>query len=150
MEEMELRSVKYRIGRLDAFKQLHVSRRLAPMFFALGQGAAAAANRPEPSQLAQENDDSVDPTVFGTIVEAFKPVAAALSKMPDDDVEYVIKTCLGVVERQSGAGWAKVLNGQGHLMFNDLEMSDMIQLTRAVIQRNLGNFFPEPPAAGRG
>ena len=113
----------YKTTKLDAFKQFHVSRRLAPALWALA-GAASSD---------KGGDDSA--------LMALEPVARAVSQMSDEDSEYVLKACLSVCNREQNGGWAKVMNGNGQMMFQDIDMPAMMQLTFAVIQDNLGNFM---------
>lgn len=117
----EVGGQQYRIGRLDAKKQFHVARRLAPLLAGLG-GALQGESK--------------------GFAELVAPIAYALSKMSDEDTDYVIDTCLAVIQRQSNNQWASVMVRNGGLMFQDIDMAQMLQLTVAVIQGNLGNFFP--------
>ena len=66
--------------------------------------------------------------------------------MSDADVEYLSTTCLGVCQRQQGAGWAAVQASGGGLMFQDMGMDAIVLLIDAVVQDNLARFFPVPPA----
>lgn len=120
-ELTEIGGQQYRIGRLDAKKQFHVARRLAPLLAGLG-GALQAESK--------------------EFVQLVAPIADALSKMSDEDTDYVIDTCLAVVQRRQNNQWASVVVRNGGLMFQDIDMAQMLQLTVAVIQGNLGNFFP--------
>lgn len=122
--DITINNIKYQIGKLDAFKQLHLARRLAPCLFALGK-------------VSSENLD-----IEGSAALALMgPIAEALSKMDDNDVNYIVTTCLNVCERQQSQGFARVMNGS-NLMFQDIDLSIMMQLAIAVIKENLGNFFP--------
>ena len=75
------------------------------------------------------------------------PIAEALSRMSDDDTDYVIDACLLVVQRKQGETWQSVVARNGSLMFDDIDLPAMLQLTVAVIQQNLGSFFPGGPSA---
>lgn len=117
---VEVGGQKYRIGRIDARKQFHVARRLAPLLAGMsagGQGEGFAA--------------------------FIGPLTDALSGMSDEDVDYVLDVCLGVCQRiQSNGQGALVIARGGSLMFEDMDMGQMIQLAVKVIQQNLGGFFP--------
>lgn len=129
MKEIPIGSDFYRVGTLDAFKQFHVARRLASVFFALG------SVKSKMSALASPDEDS--------LLGAFEPVAQALGGLSNEDSEYVLKTCLTVVQKKQGDAWANVMASNGALMFQDLDMKTMMQLVVAVIQENMGSFFPE-------
>jgi hypothetical protein len=122
---VEINGQSYRIGRLDAKKQFHVARRLAPLLAGLG-----GALKPEAKGFA----------------ELVSPIAEALAKMSDEDTDYVLDTCLMVVQRQQGEGWQNVMVKGGGLMFQDIDLPTMLRLAVAVIQQNLGSFFPGGPS----
>jgi hypothetical protein len=127
-KQVEVFGQTYSIGRMDAMKELHVSRRLAPLM--AGFGASAFS-------LAQSGKDSVDD---GAMLQVFGPVVEALSKMKDDDVEYIIRTCLAVVKRRDGGLWVPIQNGT-QLQYQDITMQCMMRLTVEVVQERLGGFF---------
>jgi hypothetical protein len=108
------------LNRLDAFTQLHVSRKLAPAL-PLMQGMVNPANAEK------------DKTLLTVLM---------LSNVSDDDVEYIIKKCLSVVTReQEGGRQAKIQSSDGSLMFDDIKMEDMLKLTFEIVEENLGDFF---------
>lgn len=128
--ETEINGQQYRTGKLNAIQQFHVARRLAPALWAMGAAAAGA-------ELTDLSD-------AGALMK-LGPVAEALAKMSDADTEYILKTCMSVVARQQGQGWAAVQAQNGSaLMFEDIDLPVMMRLTFVVVQENLGNFFPEP------
>jgi len=143
--QFEINGQQYQSGKLDAFKQFHVARRLAPLISGVSaalkgdaapsaEGAAADSVQPQPEQRKD----------FADFLE---PMADALAHMPDADCDYILFTCLGVVKRQQGDGWAKVLAPGGRtLMFEDIDMGAMINITLKVIQENIGGFFFAPGA----
>ena len=122
---VEINGQSYRIGRLDAKKQFHVARRLAPLLAGLGGALKGEAKG---------------------FAEMVSPIAEALAKMSDEDSDYVIDTCLAVVARQQGSDWAGVMARNGGLMFQDIDLPAMLRLAVAVIQHNLGSFFPGGPS----
>ena len=129
---MEIKGKTYRSGRMDARRQFHVLRRLAPLLSGLTDLAALKA----------------DP------LAAIGPLAETVAAMKDADMDYVLDACLEVTERkQTAGGWAKVMVG-GSLMFEDLDMADMLRLAGAALQENMAGFFdalpqasPRPPSA---
>jgi hypothetical protein len=109
--ELEIKGQNYRFGVLDAFKQFHLARRIAPVMGSLAQA--------------------------GGLKDALQPIAEAVARMPDQDCNFVLQTCLRSVQRQSGPVWANIFVGES-LMF---DLGVMLQLTAKVIQENLGPFF---------
>ena len=130
--ETTINGATYQIRKLTPFQQFHVARRLAPALWALSSVAEGA---------------SAGKVVEG-MLSAFQPVAEILSKMSDQDSEYVLSTCLSAVYRQQGNNWAMVSpTSAGMMMFDDITLPVMIQLTFEVIKENMGNFFVELPGS---
>jgi hypothetical protein len=116
----------YLIGSLDCFQQFHVARRLGPMLLSV---LAAAAQAPD--------DADFESLLSGPLVEH-------LATMNQEDVDFVLCTCLGVVRVQlSDNGTAPLWDKTSkQLRYQDLQMPAMLQLTIAVCKDNLGSFFP--------
>lgn len=122
---VEVGGQQYIVGRIDARKQFHVARRLAPLLAGLGTSAFKS----------------------GATTDGFAkflgPIADALSKMSDEDVDYVLDICLSACQRlQPNGQGAPVMARGGGMMFNDIDMPQMVQLSVKVIQENMSGFFP--------
>lgn len=126
--EFEVAGHRYRAEKLDAFKQLHVSRKIAPIIPKLLPMFLKFADKKE----ALKDD-------LEAMAEAFEPLAEALAEMPDADCEYVFNSCLGVVSRHQQNNWASIWAG-GALMFDDIDLGVMVQITSKVIWDSLGAF----------
>lgn len=124
-DTIEVDGHSYRIGRMGARDQFHVVRRLGPAIMGfLASGAAGSG-----------------------LAGAIGPIVDHLSRMSDEDSDYVLDHCLNVVQRmQPNNEWARVRAPNGALMFNDIELPQLINLTRAVLTENLRGFFPEAAA----
>jgi hypothetical protein len=137
MKETKVAGVEYSIGRLDAFGQANLLRRLSPIIAPL---AVTAKKLP---QLPTGQDGERDVTPFLELLAG--PLAEALSGMEDEQFEKIIFPCLSVVKRKSGAIWAPVkVAGANRLMFEDIDGMSLLQLAFEVIQENLASFFPSP------
>lgn len=119
----------YSVGKLNALTQFHVMRRLAPMM-----GAVSSA-----FQL----DDIKQGLQGGDPLKFLMPIVDQLALMPDEEANYIIFTCLGVVRRQTPTGeyTALLAPGSQSLMFEDVDMSSMIRLVVEVLKWNLSGFF---------
>jgi len=127
--EFEIAGHRYRAEKLDAFKQLHVSRKIAPIVPKL-----------LPMFLKFSTmGDSMKADLAG-MASAFEPLAQALAEMPDADCEYVFNACLGVVARHQQGNWASIWTNGG-LMFDDIDLGVMVQIAAKVIWDSLGNFI---------
>jgi len=123
-----IHNIDYLIGKLSAFEQLHVARRLAPVLAELFTSFKAT---PEGGEAGLD----------ALLELASVPLAKTLAKMTNEDVDYVVNACLSVCQRQQAKGWARVMVN-GVLMFADIELDTLIALTSSVVQENLGRFFP--------
>ncbi|MBN3744614.1 hypothetical protein G3N96_04080 [Burkholderia sp. Se-20373] len=169
--EVQLNGARYAIGKLSAMQQFHVSRRIAPIippmipvlmkFYAELEQADVAreqaranaalaalegASKTEASgtaSLAREADRSRELlSLVDAIAPVLQPFADALAGLKDEDVEYVFGTCLSVVERWQGPGWAKIWSAaQKTSMFDDIGIDVMLPLVVRVVVANLGPFI---------
>ena len=143
MIEFPINGLKFRAGKLDVFKQLHVSRKVAPVlpklmrvFLEFDKAAKTPAAVVDPTGTAPA--DGLD---LAALASAAEPLAKVLAEMPDADVEYVVNTCLSVVAINKANHWADVLAPSGILMFDEIDMPVMLQLVAKVIQDSLGPFL---------
>lgn len=138
MEQIEINGNMYLIGRLNALDQMHVSRKIAPLVPTLMPLIAEVAKGDLENAIKaiEESGDNADLSDLGGLSEALKPMMEALSHMPESDVNYVTHKCLSVVKR----GSAVVCRGET-IMFDDLDMLQILPLIIAVIRKNLGNFI---------
>ncbi len=135
--EIELAGNRYSIGRMSAMQQLHVSRRVAPIIPTLIPVFLQMRSKGLASNIGSLADGDLD-----GLAEALKPLAEGLAGLKDEDAEYVIGTCLSVVQRQQPTGWARVWAiEQKRLMFEDMDLSVMLPLAVRVITTNLGPFI---------
>jgi len=122
MIEFPINGVEYRAGNMDVFTQFHVSRRLPALL------VGNIVTRPK----------AVEPE------EVVFMYTMAFRGMENEDAEFILRTCLGVVYRKQDTGWAPVQAKGGGLMFSDISMDTMIMLVDAVIVDNLSRFMPAP------
>lgn len=153
MTEVDIAGNKYQVGRMPPLKQFHVSRKLAPLAFAFGAGLVSNANissalskTPESPAVdaleGSEEPDLLKDVAGKDILTAFEPVTLMLAQMREEDLDYVFKTCLGYAKRQQGSAWAAVQTPSGQMMFDDIDMTIMMQITMEVVKENkLANFI---------
>jgi len=130
MKEFEINGKSYRIEKLDAFKQFHVSRRIAPILPTL-----------IPVFLKVMKDGGVGEDLLG-LVEVIKPFTEGIAAMPDEAAEYVLRTCLATSQRLNGKTWAPVWSvGANACMYDDMDISEMMQIVIKVVEDSLGSFI---------
>lgn len=137
--EVEVGGAKYRINRLDAMKQMHVVRRLAPMFKAIAEAMQSLGG------VSVKFDELIDSP---QAVEALNPLADALAQMRDEDADYIVGTCLDACLRQAAPNvdtWTPVRVNK-NLAYQDIELPQMLTLTWHVLTENLARFFPSRPS----
>jgi hypothetical protein len=160
--EFELDGHDYRIGRLSAFQQFHISRKIAPILpplipvvmkvRAAVQNGSLKLDSNESADMAAlpdgaESKAAADTPTFdiASLPEILQPLADALSAMPDEAAEYVIGTCLSALKRKipDKDHWAPVWNPSGKvLMFADLyDLSAYMKLVVRVVMDSLGPFI---------
>lgn len=130
MFEFQVGGVSYRAAKLNAFQQLHVSRRLAPIVPKIVPALLHA--------LSGADTESV--------LEAMDPAAVALATMPEADVDYVFHTTLSLVQRQQQVGinstFTPVWNASARaLQFEDIDLAAMTQIVFQVLKDSLGPFM---------
>lgn len=150
----QYKGVNYRAERIDAMRQFHVVRRLAPVLAQLAAAfgkVAPPAKAPAPVPAPVPAPEAVaEPTAAAPIdpgaIAGLEGVANALAGLSDADAEYVLHTLLSHVTReQPGAGWHKVSNGSS-FMYDDLPLPTLMYLAFKSLQENLGDFFAAIPS----
>lgn len=126
MSEITIAKNTYRIGKLNALQQFHVARRLAPVLATMGLSLR---------QLADGSKMSID-----DFLPVLGPVTEILAHMTDEDSNYVIFSALSATERKQGDKWGPVVNGVS-LMFQDMDLPEMMRLVVEVLKENLGGFL---------
>lgn len=137
MENLMINGHEYTIGRLNALDQLHVSRKIAPIVPTIMPIISEVAKGDLDETLkAIEAGDDAEIAELEPLTEALMPLMEAFANMPEDDVNYITYKCLSVVKRNG----AVVCRGQT-IMFDDMEMGQILPLIVAVVRTNLGNFI---------
>ena len=146
MSEFQINGHTYRAGKMNAKRQMHVMRRVAPVLPNVAGLATIFSGRDPGSVTLME------------LSPALSPIANAISHMSDDDCEYVLDACLSVVQRQQAQSWAPLWNqAAGAPQFADVELPAMLQIASRVLQENFAGFLgglpsvsASPPTAEAG
>lgn len=128
----------FKISKLNAFKQFHIARRVAPLMSRLLPVMAEIAKT-----LKNEKDMS-EQERFDQIVKIGQPVLQGLSELPEKDADTLLKSLLAAVEMEQDAGnWAYIVVGE-NLMFQNLELSTLLAVAGRAFIFNLKGFIPAP------
>jgi hypothetical protein len=135
--DFEFGGRKFKLNKIDAFKQFHIVRRIGPIISDL-VGAVAGHKVKDFNTLTE--DAKLD-----MIAKIATPVMMGLSKLSDTDADLVLLGLLQSVEIQSSSGnWARVANNS-MLMFQDLELPALLQIAGRAFMFNLSGFFAALP-----
>lgn len=85
----------------------------------------------------------------GEALESFTPIFTAISRLPKDDREAVIKSMLSHVEIKQDKGWALVAV-RGQIMFDNLEVPTILMLTGREFLFNVMPFLALVPQVSHG
>lgn len=135
--EFELDGRKFRVKKLSAFDQLHLSRKVAPLLPPL------APLIMEMSKKERKDPLSADILSFA---ELAGPFAEALADMKDQHAEQIFTLTLTSVSVQTNADqdvWMPLWNA-GSRMASVIELNDAAKLLPIVVRviiHNLGNFM---------
>ena len=134
----------YTIGRLNALDQLHVSRKIAPIIPSLIPiiSEVAKGGLSKVIESMESGDDveleNIDLKELDGLPSALSPLMDVIAGMSEADTNLVIHKCLSVVIRDG----AVLCRGES-IMFDDLDMMQILPLVVAVIRKNLGNFIQD-------
>ena len=138
----------FKFNKLDAIKQFHIIRRLAPVVGELMAVVTNASNLMKNGKKAE--DATLDDIDFDVVAKNIGPLMEALAKLPDADVDYCLYGLLSAAERKiTGGGWAKVTTPDGkHLMFEDikLDMVFMMSICAGSFMANIAGFINALPS----
>ncbi|QIE87977.1 hypothetical protein G5B91_17535 [Pseudomonas nitroreducens] len=136
MSEFNVNGQTYRTAKIDAMRQFHLSRKIAPVIPALIPVFAKLAESQKTDGAKPFSSD------LAAMASLFEPFAEAVATMSDETAEYVMGTCLSVVSRQQGATWAPIWNDRQKVcMFDDIDSGVMLQLAAHVVRESLGPFL---------
>jgi len=132
--EFTLDGVQYRTKKLDARRAFHVSRRVAPVIMQ--------------ADVLLVLKEAVDSKLSGALAmaQAAGPIVKHLAELSEADCDYVLDACLAAVYRLDKTVWQPLWNAQANrMMYEDLSMPQLLQITYQVLQENLGDFFTAAP-----
>lgn len=129
---------KFKLNKIDPFKQFHIVRRIGPILSDILPAMKDAQRFQEVEKMSQGQQ-------LEMISKFASPIMNGLSKLSDADAELVLLGLLQAVEMQQAAGnWARIATST-LLMFQDLELPAMLHLASRAFMYNLANFFAGLP-----
>jgi hypothetical protein len=133
---------EFQLSKLDAFKQFHIVRRIAPIMSELMPAMKSIGVLPtKPEDVAKLTDDKK----LEAVAKFAAPVMNGLSKLSDQDSEFVLLNLLSsVAMKQTAGNWASVATPT-MLMMQDLELPQLMQLAGRAFMYNLSGFIAASP-----
>lgn len=135
---------EFRLSKLDAMKQFHVVRRVGPV---LGDIIPAVIETLKGHNVkALQDVDGLSEDQKVEVVGKFaSPVLNGMSRLNNEDSEFVLRTLLSAVEMKQATGnWAKISNGE-LILINEFELPQMLSLAGRAFMYNLSGFFAGLP-----
>lgn len=135
--EFDIGGRKFKLCKIDAFKQFHIVRRIGPIMSELLPAVASMAKQKGARKLS-------DAESLEQAGKVFAPIMNGLSKLSDEDADRVLFGLLSSVEVQQSAGnWAKV-STDSMLMMQDMDLPTLVQAAGKAFMYNLGSFISAP------
>jgi hypothetical protein len=145
LPEVEIDGFTYSIGRLNAFQQFDLGRKILPFLPALLPALRLASKASTPDDMVID------------LGEALQPLAVAMAGMSQADSNFILNSCLDVVRRRDATGnyrpvrAAGPLDAPGMLLFeNEMDFTTLLRLAWEVIQANLGPSLQKSLAGSLG
>ncbi len=132
----------FKLGKIDAFKQFHIVRRIAPLLAEL---------IPAMKELSKNKSETLsEDEKLNQMAALAAPLMNGFSKLTDEDSNKVLLGLLSVVEMQQSSGnWARVATEAG-IMFQDLELPVLLQAAGRSLMFNMAGFFAVLPQVSHG
>lgn len=135
---------KFKVGthefdsrKLDAFSQMHITRRLSPLVGGIVRLAELDFSKLD---IRKDADGALAGVSFeGDAASFVTPLTDALASLKDEDVEYICNKCLAVTSYRQKGSWVPLMQGE-QLMFPDFGMIEILGIAVNVLTENLLNF----------
>lgn len=137
--DFQLGDKKFKLNKLDAFKQFHVARRMTPLLADIVPVMQKLAPK-----IKNEDTSMTEEQKFDALMPILTPILTGLSKLTDEDANYVMHNLLSCVEYQYMSAWATVSTGK-ELRFQDLELPVLLQVAGRSFMYNLSGFMAALP-----
>lgn len=143
ISQFEVAGHKYQAGGLDVFNQLLIAKRLMPVLKTVFTPETLVA------LASMEAGDKKPEGMRMDAVQIIPAICDAVYALSDEDITKLTQMCLRVVQRQQasaqGGAWANVAGPDGGLMFKDIKLPHLVQITARVIGAHLSDFFSTAP-----
>ena len=136
--EFQIGERKFKLNKIDAMKQFHIVRRIAPILQELVPAMGTIA-KSKVEDLSEEDKLAEFSKIVG-------PVMNGLARLSDDDSNFVLYRLLSSVEilQPQFNSWTYIATEAG-IKMQDLELPEILQIAGKAFMYNLSNFFSSLP-----
>ena len=136
--DFEIGSHKFKLNKMDAFKQFHIVRRIGPILADMLPAMAGL-------QKVNLKEGLSETEKLENFAEIAAPIMKGLSKLSDADADKVLYGLLSCVEVQQESGnWAKV-STDTMILINSFDLPVLLQIAGRAFGYNLSGFFAALP-----
>lgn len=136
--DFEIGGRKFKLRRLDAFKQFHIVRRIGPIMAELVPAMKKIG-------IQKSLDQMTETEKLDQLATFAAPIMSGMAKLSDADSEVVLFGLLSAVEMQQSAGnWMTVATDK-MLMVQDMDFPVLMQIAGRAFMYNLSGFMGAPP-----
>src|SRR5258707_352617 len=116
--DFEVGGRKFKLSKIDAFKQFHIARRISPILADI----LPTLKDPKKYTTVESVEALSEDQKLEMVAKFAGPIMTGFSKLSEADADAVLKGLLSSVEMQQTAGnWARVVQGE-MVMLQDLEL----------------------------
>lgn len=146
-KNFEYQNRKFQLRKLNAFKQLHIVRRVSPLLKDLIPAIQKSGLLSKGKLSLKDIEKLSESEKLDQIAKFLSPIFEGFSKLTDEDTEIVLLGLLeGVEVQQSHGNWAMIVRDK-NLMIEDFSLKEMITLASRSFAYNLESFFEGLPQA---
>jgi hypothetical protein len=136
--EFEINGRKFKLNKISAIKQFHLTRRLGPILGKLLE------NLPKFKAVAEKKELS-ESERLDQFAALSSPLMDGISKLPDAEAEFVFYGLLSCVDmQQTTQNWMRV-STDTMIMVQDLELPALLQIAGRAFMFNIAGFFSGLP-----
>ncbi len=132
----EIAGRKYKIHKIDVFKQFHIARRMTPI---MGEIIAIA---PKVQKVMVSSEDASESEKLDMVAQVAKPVMDGFAKLSDADADFILLGLCSAIEIHQAEtnNWARVAK-DGVLLFNMLDLPTLLHIAGRSFMYNLSGFI---------
>lgn len=137
----------FKLGKIDAFKQFHIVRRLGPVLGDIFPVIMKMKGKMKPKSGKDAKPSEED--TLKAMADLAGPFMNGMAKLSDEDADKVLLGLLSSVEIRQGQIWSRLANDAG-LMFDTMDFSTLMQVAGKAFAYNLAGFFAVAPQVSHG